>query len=197
MNRRNALKSAGLLAGASIALPSILSILQSCEGTSRPEWQPQFFTEDEAKLVGVLSDTILPATETPGALDVNVDIFIDTLVAKAYDTNAQLAFRAALAAFDADCEKEYGGQFTGLSASDREACLRKAESNSGQLSPGVWGTAVGERKPVGFYRSLKSTIIWAYFSSEQIGKHVLSYDPIPGAYHGCIPVSEVGNRWSL
>ena len=197
MNRRNALKSAGLLAGASIALPSILSLLQSCEGTSRPEWQPQFFTEDEAKLIGALADTILPATETPGALDVNVDIFIDTLVAKAFDTEAQKSFRAALAAFDADCEKAFGGSFVDLSTSDREACLQKAEANSGKLSPGVWGTAVGERKPVGFYRSLKSTIIWAYFSSEQIGKHVLNYDPIPGAYHGCIPVSDVGNRWSL
>lgn len=197
MNRRNALKSAGLLAGASIALPSILSLLQSCEGTSRPEWQPQFFTEDEAKLVGVLADTILPTTETPGALDVNVDIFIDTLIAKAYDTEGQKSFRAALASFDADCKKEFGGNFTDLSASDRAACLRNAEANSGQLRPGVWGTAVGEEKPIGFYRGFKSTLIWAYFSSEQIGKNVLNYDPIPGAYHGCIPVSEVGNRWSL
>ncbi|MDA8686540.1 gluconate 2-dehydrogenase subunit 3 family protein [Robiginitalea sp.] len=197
MNRRKALKSAGLLAGASIAVPSILNLLQSCERTSRPEWQPQFFTENEAQLIGALADMILPATSTPGALDVNVDIFIDTLVAKAYAPEAQQAFRDALNALDADCLKNKGDSFVNLNESSKKEFLSEAEQNAGTFNPGVWGTAIGEQKPVGFYRSLKSTMIWAFFSSEQIGKNILSYDPIPGAYHGCIPVSEVGNRWSL
>jgi len=84
-----------------------------------------------------------------------------------------------------------------LNASDREKVLQAAEKNSGKFSPGVWGTAVGKQEPIGFYRSIKSMAIWAYFSSEEIGKNVLAYDPIPGTYEPCIPVSEVGNRWSL
>ncbi|MFM1878393.1 MAG: hypothetical protein RLZZ241_1259 [Bacteroidota bacterium] len=197
MNRRNALKSAGLLAGASIAIPSILSILQSCQGASRPEWQPEFFTEEEAKLVGALADTILPTTATPGALDVNVDIFIDTLIAKAFDTKSQMDFRNDLEALNSKCKETFGSGFSELGTTDRHAFLQEAEQNSGTINPGVWGTSVGVQKPIGFYRSFKSTIIWAYFSSEQIGKNVLNYDPIPGDFHGCIPVSEVGNRWSL
>ncbi len=39
--------------------------------------------------------------------------------------------------------------------------------------------------------------IWAYFTSEEIGENVLSYDPIPGKYEPCKPLSEVGNKWSL
>ena len=32
-----------------------------------------------------------------------------------------------------------------------------------------------------------------YFTSEPVGKNVLHYDPIPGQFAGCVPISEVGN----
>ena len=75
--------------------------------------------------------------------------------------------------------------------------FEKAEENSGQFGSGVWGTTVGNPEPVTFYRSLKSTALWGYFTSQEIGENVLNYDPIPGGYNGCIPLSEVGNKWSL
>lgn len=197
MDRRSALKSAGILAGTALATPSLLSLLQACKNTPRLEWQPLFFTEAEALLVGALADTLLPRTETPGALDVKADLFIDTLIARAYPPEAQQYFRSELERFDADCLAEHGTGFAGLDPEGRKAVLTRAEQEAGTFSRGVWGTPVGEQKPVGFYRSFKSLAIWAYFSSEEIGENVLSYDPIPGAYHGCIPVAEVGNRWSL
>ncbi len=197
MDRRKALKSAGVLAGASLAMPSLLSMLQACKDTPRLEWQPLFFTESEARLVGALADAILPRTDTPGALDVKVDLFIDTLVARAYPPQGQEGFRAELARFEADCRESQGAGFADLDEEARREVLSQAEQEAGTFNRGVWGTAVGEQKPVGFYRSFKSLAIWAYFSSEEIGENILSYDPIPGAYHGCIPLSEVGNRWSL
>lgn len=197
MDRRNALKTAGVLAGAGLAMPSLLSLLQACKNTPRLEWQPLFFTEEEARLVGALADAILPRTGTPGALDVKADLFIDTLVAKAYPPDGQEYFRSELERFDAGCRAEHGVGFADLDPDSRMAVLMRAEEEAGRFNRGVWGTAVGEQKPVGFYRSFKSLAIWAYFSSGEIGENVLSYDPIPGAYHGCIPLSEVGYRWSL
>ena len=197
MDRRKALKSVGVMAGAGLATPSLLSLLQACKNTPRLEWQPLFFTEGEARLVGALVDAILPRTETPGALDVKADLFMDTLVARAYPPEGQAYFRSELGRFDTDCQAQHGAGFADLDPEGRRAVLTRAEQESGTFNPGVWGTAVGEQKPVGFYRSFKSLAIWAYFSSEEMGENVLSYDPIPGAYHGCIPTSEVGNRWSL
>ena len=197
MDRRSALKKAGILAGSAVAIPSLFSLLQSCKNENRLDWQPLFFTETEAKTISVLVDTILPRTDTPGALDVKSDIFIDKVIAKTYNEEAQAKMRSELAAFNSDCEKNFGGTFISLNASDREKVLQAAEKNSGKFSPGVWGTAVGKQEPIGFYRSIKSMAIWAYFSSEEIGKNVLSYDPVPGTFEPCIPVSEVGNRWSL
>jgi hypothetical protein len=161
------------------------------------DWQPLFFTENEAKTIAILLDMILPRTDTPGALDVKADMFIDKVIAKTYDEEGQKKIRSEMAAFNSDCEKNFGGTFIELSVSDREKVLQAAEKTSGKFSPGVWGTAVGKQEPIGFYRSIKSMAIWAYFSSEEIGKKVLAYDPVPGTYEPCIPVSEVGNRWSL
>lgn len=197
MDRRSALKKTGLAAGAALALPTALSLLQSCQKESRPEWTPEFLTAEEAALVTALVDTVLPRTETPGGLDVKADIFMDRVFARVYDAEAREALRKELAAFDAQCTAGYGGVFAELGEADRASVLEAQEAAAGKFNPGVWGTAVGEQQPVGFYRNLKSMMVWAYFSSEEIGENVLSYDPIPGGYRGCIPLAEVGNRWSL
>ena len=197
MDRRKALQKTGLFAGATLIMPTMLSILQSCKEEKRLDWQPEFFTEDEAKTVSLLVDMILPRTDTPGALDVKSDIFMDKVIARTYDAEGREHMRSEIAAFNADCEEKYGAVFIDLSESDRIAVLKKAEADSGKFNPGVWGTAVGEQEPIGFYRGLKSMAIWAFFTSEEIGENVLSYDPIPGNYEPCKPVSEVGNRWSL
>lgn len=197
MDRRKALKRAGLLAGATIAMPSMFSLLQSCKTETRLDWQPEFFTEEEAKTIAALIDTILPTTDTPGGLDVKADMFIDKVVSQTYDGEGQKSMRNAIAEFNTSCKEQYGDIFPDLSDADKIAVLKEAEASSPKFNPGIWGTTVGEQKPVGFYRSMKSMAIWAYFTSEEMGENVLSYDPIPGTYESCKPLSEVGNRWSL
>lgn len=196
MDRRSALKKTGLL-GAAIAMPSMLTILQSCKDEPRLTWKPDFFTESEAKTVSTLLDMILPRTETPGALDVKSDIFIDRVIFQTYDSEGQQYMRDKITAFNANCSKNFGSVFVELNEAKRVEVLEEAEKSSGKINPGVWGKTVGTQEPVGFYRSLKSMAIWAYFTSQEIGEKVLNYDPIPGNYNGCIPLSDVGNRWSL
>lgn len=197
MDRRKALKKTGLFAGATILMPSMLSLLQSCKNETRLDWVPEFFTEQEAKTVAMLVDMILPRTDTPGALDVKSDIFIDKVIAKTYDKEGQDNMRAEIEGFNAEAKEKYGAIFYKLSEADRIGMLKETEANSPKFNPGVWGTTVGDQPPVGFYRSMKSMAIWAYFTSEEMGENVLSYDPIPGIYEPCKPVAEVGNRWSL
>ncbi|MCE2777176.1 MAG: gluconate 2-dehydrogenase subunit 3 family protein, partial [Algoriphagus sp.] len=120
MDRRSALKKAGVLAGSAVAIPSLFSLLQSCKNENRLDWQPLFFTENEAKTIAVLLDMILPRTDTPGALDVKADMFIDKVIAKTYDEEGQKKIRSEMAAFNSDCEKNFGGTFIELSVSDRE-----------------------------------------------------------------------------
>ena len=197
MDRRKALRKTGLFAGATILMPSMLSLFESCKSENRLDWEPLFFTEVEAKTITSLIDMILPRTDTPGGLDVKSDIFIDRVIAKTYDKLGQENIRAEIAAFNENCKSKYGDVFYDLSVADKTSVLNEAEKNSGKFGSGVWGTGVGPQETIGFYRSMKSMAIWAYFTSEEIGENVLSYDPIPGKYEPCKPLSEVGNKWSL
>ena len=197
MKRREALKRTALLGGSAAVSTSLLSLLQSCQQQPRLNWQPIFLSMEHAQLVSALVDTILPATDTPGGLDVRVDMFIDLVYHKAYDQAGQQQIMEDLDRFNATCAAEYDKAFHELDDDQKQAVLQAEENRSPKFNGSVWGTAVGEQEPVGFYRSFKSLAVWAYCSSEEIGRNVLNYDPIPGEFQGCIPFSEVGRVWSL
>lgn len=197
MNRRNALRKTALLTGSALAVPSLFSLLQSCKQQSRLGWEPVFLSEDHAKFISSFVDTILPRTDTPGALDVKTDIFMDLVFAKTYDEKAQANVVAEINKFNANCKESHGKVFADLSEENKKAFLKKMEAETGKFNGTVWGSPVGDLPPVGFYRSLKSMALWGYFSSEEIGKNHLNYDPIPGEFKGCVPLSEIGNTWSL
>ena len=197
MDRRAALKKTAMAAGSAALVPSLFSLLQSCQQQPRLSWEPIFLSVNQAEFISTLVDTLLPKTETPGALDVKVDMFIDLVFAKLFNKAGQDEMIAQMEQFNATCKEKFGNTFSELSEQDREEFLKEEESKSTKYNGKVWGTAVGKQKPVGFYRTIKSLALWGYFSSEEIGKNVLSYDPIPGEYLGCIPLSDVGNTWSL
>lgn len=197
MDRRSALKKTGLLAGATVAMPAMISLLQSCKNEPRLTWKPEFFTKEEAHTIGTLVEMILPRTDTPGALDVKVDVFIDKVISRTYDQKGKQNMRYEITNFDNRCKEKFGTNFVSLDESKRDEVLEAEEKTSGKFNPKIWGTTIGNQEPIGFYRTMKSMAIWAYFTSEEIGEKVLSYDPIPGKYEACKPLSEVGNRWSL
>ena len=197
MKRREALRKTAMLSGSAALTPALLNLLQACQKQKRLSWEPQFLSQQQAQLVSALVDTILPKTETPGGLEMKVDMFIDLVFAKLYHQQAQSQVVQELQAMDENCQQKYASDFLHLSHDDKAAFLMELEASSPKFNGSVWGTAVGEQEPVGIYRTLKSLMLWGYFSSEEIGKNVLSYDPIPGDYLGCIPLSDVGNSWSL
>ncbi|MFT6879539.1 MAG: hypothetical protein ACI8UX_001498 [Psychromonas sp.] len=194
MQRREALKQTALFGVATALFPSLL---QSCKAVPRLNWQPQFLTVKHAELISALVDTLLPKTDTPGAIEMKVDIFIDLVYGKLNGKIGQESMDEGMNEFNDTCEAKFGGVFKDLSLENKTEILKMEEASSPKFNGSIWGTAVGKQEPVGFYRSLKSTALWAYFSSEDIGLNVLSYDPVPGPYQGCIPLSEVGNTWSL
>ena len=197
MKRREALKSTVLLGGSAVFSTSLLTLLQSCQQQSRLDWQPRFLSMDHAQLISSLVDTLLPATETPGALDVKVDLFIDLVFDKMYNEAEQQKTVEEMDQFNETCVSRFGKVFHQLDAGQKKAIVQEEEAKAPTINGSVWGTAVGEQKSVGFYRSLKSLAIWGYCTSEEIGKNVLNYDPVPGEYKGCIPFSDVGKVWSF
>ena len=193
MKRREAIK----IGSTALISTSILSLWQSCKSEPRLAWQPQFLSADQAQLVSALVDTILPKTDTPGGLDVKVDMLIDLIYAKTVDEEGQKNVAKEMAAFNDKCVSKFGKVFHELNTEQRTTILQEEEAKAPKFGRGVWGRAVEDNGPVGFYRSFKSTAIWGYCTSEEIGLNELNYDPVPGDYKGCVPLEEVGKVWSL
>jgi hypothetical protein len=48
-----------------------------------------------------------------------------------------------------------------------------------------------------FLFMIREFALLGYFTSEKIGKEYLVFDPIPAGYKPCIPLSDVGNAWTI
>ena len=46
-----------------------------------------------------------------------------------------------------------------------------------------------------FFLTLRELVTIGYFTSKPGATVALRYDPIPGAYHGCVPLKEIGRGW--
>ena len=77
-----------------------------------------------------------------------------------------------------------GRSIAQLSAEEQDHLLRDIARTSQAL-------------PTSFFLQIKELTVVGYFTSELVGKTVLKYDPIPGRYDPCMPLSEVGNaQWT-
>ena len=197
MDRRNAIKSSALLAGVTASGLSLTSLLQSCQQQSRLDWEPVFFSLKQAETVSSIVDTILPKTETPGALDLNVDIFVDLMCKKHLSPGDQAHVLKGYEDFVKVTKEMFGKGFASLSMDQKGEVLKAVGAKTNKFNPAVWGSPLGEQEPLDFYRRIKQFTLMGYYTSEEVGKNILVYDPIPGEQKGCIPLSDVGNAWTI
>ncbi len=206
MNRRQALKNIGLGAGVMVVGPSTLSLLQSCKNDPDYDWEPVYLSAANGFALKKVLDIILPASDTPGASDLNIAQFIDSYMnevapvkqgedfTKAANSFAG-AFKAEFNKEPVDGTKEEYEQIVGkyLKATDkeREEYLKR---NTETQDPQDKDTEVemSDAGALSFLENVRDMGIWAWKSSEQVGEGVLWYDPIPGEYIPCGSVEELG-----
>ncbi len=196
MERRTAIKNTTLLIGTVLGGVSIPSLMQSCQEQNRLDWKPIFFTEKQAEVVSEITETLLPRTVTPGAKDLKVDLFVDLMFGKTLSPQDQAHVMKGYDRFMEICQEKFGKDFTDLEGPQRNEVLRLVEKETNKFNPTVWGSTLGEQPPIDFYRRLKQFALAGYFTSEEVGKNILKYDPIPGDYKGCVPYNG-GNTWSF
>lgn len=207
MDRRAALKNMSLTLGYAVATPTILSVLQSCT-SDVTTWKPVFFTETEIYIITHLSDIILPKTEIVGALDVNVPEFMDTLFDEVLEDEQKATMKEGATAFAKEFKSIYGKDASKGTKEEFEKVLEIYFKISDDQQLQVFETLNKDKTKLDgtrlntflIYKFLTETryyTLFGYYTSEEVGENILSYDPIPGVYLGCIPVEDIGNAWSL
>lgn len=211
-----------MIMGYALSASTVMGVMNGCKAdavTSEGGWKPAFFDAKETDLLKVITEQILPATDTPGANDVFVHRFMDQMVAEVYTPAMQERFRKGLADLAADCKTTYGKDFAECTDEQRDELLLKHEATakkmntqiqeayeteenefermaSEELSTGVTYQRTNQEP---FFKLLKEMTLVGYFTSEKVGEDVLNYDPVPGMDIPCLDMSEVpnGRSWSL
>ena len=144
-----------------------------------------FFTASEMALIAALAQTIIPATETGGAVEAGVPDTLQEMATTWANEGVQQFWRTGLTALDASLTEANGAPFTPMSAAEQATAL-------GAYDAQVYDGEVED----GFYRAFKATIVRAYYMSEIGAADELAYEPVPGEWIGCVPLSEFPKTWA-
>ena len=207
MNRRDTIKGLALSFGYVVAAPTVLSALESCT-TTNETWPAVYFSKEEQHVVTHLVDIILPATETPGGLDVNLPQFIDMMSQDMFLSEEKDMFKEGSEIFSVRFKEKFGKDISVSSRDEiaelfavyfdldtkEQEMVRSLQSKPIEEVP---AEELDNYKMYKFLFNIRSLALFGYFTSEKVGKEVLNFDPIPGKYVPCVPVSEIGNAWTI
>lgn len=149
---------------------------------ARPDWKPQFLSEHQNETLLVLSDLIIPETDTPGARAALVNRFLDHLLA-AESRETQREFLNSLAFLDGESRQRYGHAFVHLAPDQQRDLLTFLAYPHGMVT---WGDNRSDYPGFDHFRRLKGWISRAYYNSE-IGMKELGWDEsaVHGPFEGC------------
>ena len=149
------------------------SLLNSCDGLAQVNTSTngitRFYSEEENAWVSRISDLVIPRTETPGAIDVNVPGFLDGLMADWANSETQRDHHNNLEKIKAQLGLDY------LTIDEDIATNRLAELDAKAF----------DGRPIDFreYRSLKGLITQAYFASEDGALLEQKWVAVPGSWN--------------
>ncbi|HUK89230.1 MAG TPA: gluconate 2-dehydrogenase subunit 3 family protein, partial [Blastocatellia bacterium] len=141
------------------------------------KWAPQFVPVKHAALLPELVDVIIPVTDTPGAKDALVHVFVDLYVKDCYTKAQQEIFLKGLDSVEVTSQKGFGRPFIELSKKEQLGLLSGLEKESWEKH---------EPTDESFIRMLKNLTLLGYFSSQPGATQAAEYERSPGPFEGCI-----------
>lgn len=183
MNRRHALRHIALISGG-------LALIPSCDFSKEDilaAYENLKVTASQKVLLGAISDTIIPAGEIKGALNLEVHDFILVMVNDCFTKENQEKFSAGFAAFPEYVKNSTGKKFESLTSKEKEQLLLDMGKLTGDESEaGKQNEALSY-----FVNTAKRFTIQGYMASEYIQTEIIPYSLIPGEYNGAVLISDL------
>jgi hypothetical protein len=157
----------GLILGA-VALPAEALF------AAPPDTGRTFLPQARLQLLSAIADTLVPATDTPGAVQAGILPVLDGMLAHWASPGTRQEIEDALTAVDARAAAGGGEAFAALPPDRRTELLRTHDADAAD-DPG--------------YRKLKELILSLYYSSEIGLTDELRYEPVPGEWQPSIKIT--------
>lgn len=184
MDRRIALKKTGLLIGAGLSFATTTSILQSCaDKPAEKTWKPEFLSEELTNVLGAISEILIPVEQVPEAAGLQIPRYIDTILKDFSPPGEQQAFLKGFDQFKSDCQDQCSNDFLNCPRQQQLDFLKNEEKK------------FVENPVPNFFGTVKLLTYEVFFNTEVGVTQYLKYQPVPGTYEGCVPLSEVNGTW--
>jgi hypothetical protein len=199
-NRRDLLKTIALLTGGAMVGGSFL--LDGCK-TKTASAASLSFSPTQIALLDEIAETIIPATDTPGAKAAKIGAFMQTQVADCYTPAQQKEFLRGVDEFDGACKKAQGKGFMECTAEQRKAFLVALEKEAKPFNEKIEAEEKKEReaakakgwqaeldyqgKERHYYTMMKQLTLYGYFTSKEGMTQAMQYLPVPSKYDGAYP----------
>jgi len=169
MNRRGAVKN---LVAAYSGLISLPFWMQAC-GIADKETHQTTFSSEEQSVLAKITDTIIPAGNSIGALSVGVDKFLQKLLDDCYEKPVQDNVKNQLKQLEIFAQKNYSKSFASCSQHEREQLLLNFSTSQ-------------NKNEKDFFDLLKNETIRGFNTSQKVMQEYLNYKVAPGHYYGCV-----------
>ncbi|WOH36615.1 gluconate 2-dehydrogenase subunit 3 family protein [Thalassotalea fonticola] len=208
MDRRAAigflLKSLGVTA----TIPTLVTTLSGCvESPVAANEKLTFLSSEQYSLVQGIVDIILPKTDIVGATELDIALFIDSMLTHTVDTELKSVFKQGAQQCSAELFRQTKRSplqaefvhYQQLIAEFFDIDDTLQQDIFIQQSKVVSELNDGQRQQYNLYKFLLTTrqlCLLGFYTSEYVGEHILSYAPIPGEYDACVDLDQIGNAWS-
>ena len=169
MNRRNAVKN---VLGVSASLITLPFWMEACGHFGDTNTFVSSFSPDEQEMLAKITDTIIPAGNSIGALSMGVDKFLQKMIIDCYEKPAQENVKKQLQLLDASAKSAHGKPFTECSQQQRQELLLKLQGSS-------------QKEQKDFFELVKTETIRGFNTSQMVMEKYLGYKVAPGHYDGC------------
>lgn len=202
MNRRDLLTMIAAVTGtAMLGAGRVMAYVPTKTGEN-------LFTPQDAAFLDEVAETIIPATDTPGAKDAGVGAFMTQFVSDCYDAEEQAAFRDSIDTLKSEAQAQFGKPFEDLTAEERQQMLQEAmvaasaqaavvaqakeemriQARDQQQSADTAATAQAQTEAdlpaLHWFTPIQQLTLFGFFTSEVGATQVLRYEPVPGEYIG-------------
>ena len=181
MDRRELLKMIALLTGGAVIGSEFL-----LEGCKNPSAKTSLtFNDDDIAFLNEVAETILPATNTPGAKAANVGQFMTVIVNDCYEEKDQTVFHEGIKKLDDACKEMHHARFMNVRPEDRKQLLISLDEEAKDYQQKKKDSGK-EDMPSHYFTLMKQLTLWGYFTSKEGMMQALNYVPVPGKYESCI-----------
>lgn len=177
-DRRALLRSAILLVGGSAVGAANAAFAQDAPAAA------PFFTPAERATLDAICGTLIPKTDTPGAIEAGVPGFVDSMMTNWASNRTRRQFRNALAGIDKAATDAHGKAFAALAPAQRTEVLTAFDAAA--FTGNNWD-----------YRRFKELALTGYYLSEAGATQELRYELAPGVWEPKIAIGPDTRAWAV